>query len=187
MEMKAKIDCVSEVFDTMFSCFKSEINNGIANVDTKEAGEVMDIIKDLSETEKNLREACYYKLVSEAMENTESEKYGYKWSQKPYIDAYVRDPEEFRDNMATGYNGKMGYVDWNGTKSEYGTSYDGYKDAKRHYTETKSQSDKEKMDMYADEHVKKAITTLKEMWADADSTHKARMKTELSALINNMV
>lgn len=38
------------------------------NVNAKEAGEVADIIKDMSETEKNLYEANYYKLVSEAME-----------------------------------------------------------------------------------------------------------------------
>ena len=68
MEMKAKIDCVCEVFDTMLSCFKSEISNGLMNINAKEAGEVADIIKDMSETEKNLYEANYYKLVSEAME-----------------------------------------------------------------------------------------------------------------------
>lgn len=183
MEMKSKIDCVCEVFDTMLSCFKSEISNGLFNVDTKEAGEVADIIKDMSETEKNLREANYYKLVSEAME--ENEKMGYtstfkpKVDQKPYIDAYLHDPD-FERSM------RRGYVDFDGRSSENGMAYDNYRDAKRHYTETKSATDKSKMDIYADEHLANSIKTIKEIWADADPTRKARMKVELAEVVNGM-
>lgn len=38
-------------------------------VDTHEMGEVMDMIKDIAEIERNHYEACYYKSVVEAMEN----------------------------------------------------------------------------------------------------------------------
>ena len=176
MEMKAKIDCVCEIFDTMLSCFKSEISNGFMNVNAKEAGEVADIIKDMSETEKNLYEANYYKLVSEAMEEknkpeNQNRRMGYNWNEKPYIDAYLRDPD-FEQNMRNG--------------SENGRMYDEYTNAKRHYTETKSSTDKDMMDMYASKHLNKTIETVKEMWADADQPHRTKMKSELTALVNSL-
>lgn len=176
MEMKAKIDCVCEVFDTMLSCFKSEISNGLMNVNAKEAGEVADIIKDMSETEKNLYEANYYKLVSEAMEEknkpeNQNRRMGYNWNEKPYIDAYLRDPD-FEHDMRSG--------------SENGRMYDEYLTAKRHYTETKSSIDKDMMDMYASKHLDKTIETVKEMWADADQPHRTKMKSELTALVNSL-
>ena len=176
MEMKAKIDCVCEIFDTMLSCFKSEISNGLMNVDAKEAGEVSDIIKDMSETEKNLYEANYYKLVIEAMEEknkpeNQNRRMGYNWNEKPYIDAYLRDPD-FEHDMRSG--------------SENGRMYDEYLTAKRHYTETKSSTDKDMMDMYASKHLNKAIETVKEMWAEADQPHRTKMKSELTALGNSL-
>lgn len=176
MEMKAKIDCVCEVFDAMLSCFKSEISNGLMNVNAKEADEVADIIKDMSETEKNLYEANYYKLVSEAMEEknkpeNQNRRMGYNWNEKPYIDAYLRDPD-FEHDMRNG--------------SENGRMYDEYTNAKRHYTETKSSTDKDMMDMYASKHLNKTIETVKEMWADADQPHKTKMKSELTALVNSL-
>lgn len=187
MEMKTKIDCVCEVFDTMLSCFKSEISNGLMNVNTEEAGQVADIIKDMSETEKNLYEANYYKLVSESMEEkskpeNKNRRMGYNWNEKPYIDAYLHDPD-FEDDMrygynATGYNGsasmrnsRMGYVDWEGS--------DEYMEAKRHYSETHSSADREKL-------MKETINTFKEMWGDADPVQRSKMKTELSALVNGL-
>lgn len=188
MEMKAKIDCVCEIFDTMLSCFKSEISNGLMNVNAKEAGEVADIIKDMSETEKNLYEANYYKLVSEAMEEknkpeNQNRRMGYNWNEKPYIDAYLRDPD-FEQNMRMGYIDSNGTVTWGG--SENGRMYDEYLTAKRHYTETKSSTDKDMMDMYASNHLNKTIETVKEMWADADQPHKTKMKSELTALVNSL-
>lgn len=171
MEMKTKIDCVCEVFDTMLSCFKSEISNGLMNVDAKEAGEVADIIKDMSETEKNLREANYYKLVSEAMEDKKNTpmmpegRMGYNWNEKPYIDGYLHDPE---------FDKKMGYVD--GVTPGWGSNY---MDAKKHYTETHSSADRDKL-------MKETISTVKEMWGEADPAQRAKMKTDLSALVNSL-
>ena len=39
----------------------TELSKGVNQVNTKEMGEVIDMIKDLSEAEKNKMEACYYK------------------------------------------------------------------------------------------------------------------------------
>lgn len=185
------ICCVAE---TLIGCFKTEIASGLMNVDTDEAGKVTDMIKDMTEAEKNCLEAKYYKLVSEAMAevpDSDDERMGYNgrrmangrfgynnvMSQKPYIDGYLHDPN-FRDNM-TDY--RPGYT------NEYGISYDEYKNAKRHYTETRSQTDKEKMDIRGDDLLKKTIGTVKEIWMDADSSNRSKMKSELKALVDSMV
>lgn len=46
-------------------------SKGTHSVDTKEMGEVVDIIKDLACAEKDVWEACYYKSIVEAMEEEE--------------------------------------------------------------------------------------------------------------------
>ena len=57
----------------------TELSKGIDQVNTKEMSDVIDMIKDLSEAEKNKMEACYYKSVIEAMENAEyGEDYDYE-------------------------------------------------------------------------------------------------------------
>ncbi len=49
----------------------TELAKGTDSVNTKEFGEVVDMIKDLSEAEKNKMEACYYKTLINAMEESE--------------------------------------------------------------------------------------------------------------------
>ena len=50
-----------------------ELDKGIENIDTKELGEAIDMIKDLYEAKKEMYEACYYKGVLEAMEEHDFE------------------------------------------------------------------------------------------------------------------
>lgn len=111
---------MKEIHETMCDLmgkFKTFMSGDIKEVETKEAGEIADIIRDLSETEKNCYEACYYKTVIEAMEEEKSSKFGYNPNrnnmgqyapsnsygykpmvdQEPYIDAYT--------------HGRMGYID----------------------------------------------------------------------------
>lgn len=47
---------------------KDQISDGLHNVDADELGKATDMIKDLAETEKLMHEACYYKKISESME-----------------------------------------------------------------------------------------------------------------------
>lgn len=65
---------IGELKTELVDCLKSEFAKGLSCIDTKEAGEVTDMIKDLAETERNCYEACYYKSIVEAMEDA---RYGY--------------------------------------------------------------------------------------------------------------
>lgn len=65
--------------DQLLEAFKAKLSEGIAAMDAEEAGEVVDMIKDLAEADKACWEACYYKSIVEAMEKAdeESERMGY--------------------------------------------------------------------------------------------------------------
>lgn len=58
------IKMMHEMIEKLTECAKHEMDNGIESVDTKEMGEVTDIIKDLSE-------AMYYRTLVEAMKEAE--------------------------------------------------------------------------------------------------------------------
>ena len=59
------------MIEKLSECSKMEIDKGIENIDTKEMGEVADIIKDLAEAE-------YYAKISKAMDEAEyGEDYDY--------------------------------------------------------------------------------------------------------------
>lgn len=61
---------LKEMKERLVDAAKMELDKGIDNVNTEELGEVVDMIKDLSE-------ACYYCSIVEAMEE---ESYGYdRW------------------------------------------------------------------------------------------------------------
>ena len=62
---------IHSIIERLSECVKSEVDKGIDQVDTKEMGEVADIIKDLCEAE-------YYAKISKAMDEAEyGEDYDY--------------------------------------------------------------------------------------------------------------
>lgn len=62
---------IHSIIEKLSECVKCEVDKGIEQVDTKEMGEVADIIKDLCEAE-------YYAKISKAMEEAEyGEDYDY--------------------------------------------------------------------------------------------------------------
>ena len=63
---------IHDMVEKLSECAKMELDKGIENVDTKEMGEVAEIIKELSEAE-------YYAKISKAMDEAEyGEEYDYK-------------------------------------------------------------------------------------------------------------
>lgn len=62
---------IHEMLEDVSEAASTELAKGTESVNTKEFGEVVDMIKDLSEAEKNKMEACYYKTLIEAMEESE--------------------------------------------------------------------------------------------------------------------
>ena len=62
----------------------------------------------------------------------------------------------------------------------------GCADARKHYTKTGSSEDKERMERHGEEHVEKAIISMRDIWSEASPELKRKMKTELSTLVDNM-
>ena len=95
------MESVCSMMETLVDAFNGELAKGIESVNTHEAGEVTDMIKDLAETKRNLYEACYYEKVSKAMNEAEDYRMGYTPSTKQhrYMEKWLRDPDEFEREM----------------------------------------------------------------------------------------
>lgn len=239
-EVIEKTEKIKALKEKLFECFKSEVDTkGFECMDVKEAGEVIDMIKDLAETEKNCMEAIYYQKVTEAMVSYDEPRYGesanmmgynrnrYKSSGRyapsgmgtrmgfmpphvPYLkydgDMY---PEDYMNEAIMGYtdnqggnrmntsqgqnmrgsgsrNMNMGYTDDMQLDPRYGLAYNEYRKGRRHYTETKSPSDKKEMETHAEEHVRDTIATIRDIWSDADPSLKKRMKEDFTKLVSEM-
>lgn len=95
---------IFEIKKKLIEEVESEIERmgSVKNMDTRELGMVVDMIKDLAEAEEKCWKACYYKSVVEAMEMSAGgniERMGYM-------------PEEsgmVHSNTNMGYQGSMGY------------------------------------------------------------------------------
>lgn len=76
-EAMEKMEEIKQLKQKILDCFKSEINTkGFECMSYEEAGEVVDMIKDLAETEKSCMEALYYQKVTEAMVSYDEPRYG---------------------------------------------------------------------------------------------------------------
>ena len=209
------LEKICGLLDIMTDGLKSATNQGLNNLDTHEAGQVADIIKDLSEAKKNLTDAeknewesCYYASIVKAMKDAdergdEEDRYGYipreasrmgkRGMQRDRIKRWVRDPDTFEDEMydRAGYTPgrKMSRDDRssdNSSDERYGKPYREYIDSRRHYSESKSQADKDMMEMYANEHLMDVMGSVREIYKTADPDMRKRMKSDLTKLVGEM-
>lgn len=88
------------------------------------------------------------------------------------------------ENQNGSYSDRMGYSSENDPR--YGSAYNQYKMARRHYTSSNSPSDKEEMNRHANDHVADSIATFREIYKTSDPELKKRMKSDLSKLIAEM-
>lgn len=212
---KMTLEKICTLLDIMTDGLKSATNQGLNNLDTHEAGQVADIIKDLSEAKKNLTDAeknewesCYYASIVKAMKDAdergdEEDRYGYipreasrmgkRGMQHDRIKRWVRDPDTFEDEMyeRAGYTPgrKMSRDDRssdNSSDERYGKPYREYIDSRRHYSESKSQADKDMMEMYANEHLMDVMGSVREIYKTADPDMRKRMKSDLTKLVGEM-
>lgn len=212
---KMTLEKICTLLDIMTDGLKSATNQGLNNLDTHEAGQVADIIKDLSEAKKNLTDAeknewesCYYASIVKAMKDAdergdEEDRYGYipreasrmgkRGMQRDRIKRWVRDPDTFEDEMydRAGYTPgrKMSRDDRssdNSSNERYGKPYREYIDSRRHYSESKSQADKDMMEMYANEHLMDVMGSVREIYKTADPDMRKRMKSDLTKLVGEM-
>lgn len=70
---KQAVHKLSDIKEKLVCAMEGELANGIQNVNTEEAGAVIDMIKDLADAEKNCYKACYYKSIIETMEEAKED------------------------------------------------------------------------------------------------------------------
>lgn len=92
MKIEKKVDKVCDLCEELIDCIKQEFASGIQNVDTKEAGEVIDMVKDLAESEEKMVKAIYYTEILKAMAESE---YGVDYNQNGKM--YYTEPREVRN------------------------------------------------------------------------------------------
>lgn len=186
-----RIACMKHELVEIMDC---KLKSGAKNVNTDEAGKVIDMIKDLAAAERYCAQACYYSTVTEAM-NDQSQmlrRYGYMppddwpeddddWRDREMMDRKLdRMKRSWRDKMRSGIRSEEDL------DPRYGKSFNEYRMAKKYYTETHSADDKRRMDDEAEHHITDSIDTLKEIWNSSDPDLKQRMKTELTQLVGSM-
>lgn len=154
-------------------------------------GEYVDMIKDLAEAEKECHEACYYESVVSAMdEYGDNPRMGYDPKRNAMGEYAPMGRNERRgftpdwrmpdQNWARPGEDDMDYDD------RYGRPFNQFRKAKRHYTQTHSPEDKEKMREHANEHLMATMSTIREIYDNADPELKKRIKADLTKLTGEM-
>ena len=106
MKIEEETKDIKRLCEKLMDSIKHEFEKDMKSVNTEEMGEAIDMIKDLYEAKKCIVEACYYKKILEAMEESE---YGedYDWQGRM---GYRGQP---RDSMGRytrrGGRGRRGY------------------------------------------------------------------------------
>lgn len=158
--------------------------------------EYIGMVKDLAEAEKACQEACYYESVVEAMDNADmfedNPRMGYNRKRNrlgQYSDGRGMDGDSgsnqrmgYIPDMNRPYKRMMDEIDWDEDEPAYGKSFNRFRKAKRHYTKTHSEEDKQKMKDASNAHMMETMATLREIWDDADPDLRKRMKTDLTNL-----
>lgn len=129
---------IHKMLETLSEWAECEIDKGKECVCTAEMGQVIDMIKDLSEAEKDCYEAKYNKEIYDSMKDTECRSgydhwryssgrfaptgHGHRSGYIPYVDPWMMDgiPEEYR----MGYDeDRISRMDGDNEKVGYGGRY----------------------------------------------------------------
>lgn len=167
---------ICDMKDKLTNAMSSQLAMGLEGVDTAEAGQVIDMIKDLAQTEAYCRKAEYYKTVVEAMKYEED--YSSKDIRKWYTPITMMD-DDMRTRMSREY-------DPDEYDEHYGRPYNEFKKARKHYTETHSERDKAEMKEHANQHIMNSINSIREIWDASDPDIKQQIRTDLTNMINAM-
>ena len=175
-----KTERLCKMMNRLSELMETQLSGDLHCVDTQEAGEVIDMIKDLTEAEKDCWKACYYRMKVEELEDG---------NDGLILDGHVMEghmPEWFHEwNLRRGYMpGKTDHTMMD--DAHYGKAYEGYQEAKHRYAATNSQEDREMMERNADKHVYNSITTVREIYKAADPEMKKRIKADLTKLVGEM-
>lgn len=113
---------IKKMCEKLMDSINYELDKGIENVDTKELGEAIDMVKDLYEAKKEMYEACYYKQIMEAMEESEygkeydeygpmdSERRGYRGQPRSQSGRFMSRGDGRRNNRGRRGYDEMDYI-----------------------------------------------------------------------------
>lgn len=210
LETEKKVYKICDICCKLADALHDQLASGVQNVNTHEAGQVVDMIKDLAKAEEKLWKACYYKSIVKAMHEEEE-----------YMEHMPEDERRHYDNWRyssgrfapTGRGHRSGYVPtWEGmrmepwmedgkhdgamthdvegrygyTPSMRGMRYENYAKARRGYHETKDAQSKTQMDASAKDYVIDMAESVREMWKEADPTLRKEIKSHLVSLTSEM-
>ena len=198
-----KYDDICELKKSILQYVASQIASGMSPNPQEVAilGEYVDMVKDLAEAEKSCQEACYYESVVGAMEESDfgNGRMGYNPNRNrmgQYSDGRAGNGGNTNSNDGRTQTGNQrGYRDpYMRMMNEYdeeddprhSEAFNKFRSAKRHYTETHSETDRQKMKMHANEHLSETMATLNEIWGDADPDLRKRMKEDLTKFATSL-
>lgn len=201
---------IHSMIEKLSECAKCELDKGIESIDTKEMGEVAEIIKELCEAE-------YYAKVSKAMDEHDFDnaeeimdegRRGYRGQPRDSRGRYMRRgyqkmmPEYYRDMDMD--DGRMYYTSGSSMGSSSGNSM-GYNDgmmrdsregrngqSRRGYVETKemhkgnTEEDKMAKKRELDKWMSDFSSDVKELVGDMTAEEKTLLKTRLNNLQSSL-
>lgn len=160
---------LSEIERSLLDMLEAETAKGLEAINAEEMGEVVDMLKDLSE-------AKYYCSVVLAMQE-EQEPMGYnpnRYADGRYAPKYgYEEPIRTQPMRAD----RMGYG---------GTARDRYHEARMGYQSHSTADNRRMMEQAADEHMQEFEAFLREMWEDADQRQRNKMKAALVGMANGL-
>lgn len=102
MKLEEEMKPIKKICEKVMDIVSTEFEKGAENVDTKEMGEAIDIIKDLYEAKEKIAKGCYYKYILAAMEKEENEEQEYKKVMEKMREEYSSEDDDterrFYDN-----------------------------------------------------------------------------------------
>lgn len=182
------IENIHEMMETLVSCAKGEVDNGLSTVDTKEMGEVVDMIKDLAQAE-------YYATITKAMGESE---YGVDYDEKGRIDRKYYNKYRYADGRyAPKGRGRMYYDtmsvdDYKAHTPEYyrdmdrenGVMY--YTDNRMKYMESKHSADKGEKMRNLEHYIGDISEDISEMMDGASPEEKNMLKSKLQVMMQKI-
>lgn len=166
---------ICEIKDRLIDVATRAVCGEIEQCDAHELGEVVDMIKDCVQAEKDIHEKCYYDSVVEAMKDESFEHADHSRT------ARYNKPMHYMDRS---YDQRMQRRDWNRNDN-----WDHPKP--RHGDETFAHNDQSRYnwsdgDMSSDDRFDRVMKDIKVAWNSATPDLRKRMKSDITKLVGDM-
>ena len=90
LKLEEETKAIKKMCEQLSESIEHEFSKGVEHIETEEMKEAIDMLKDLYEIKKSMMEACYYKKIIEAMEESEYVE-DYDWQGRMYYRGQSRD------------------------------------------------------------------------------------------------